>query len=54
MNDGHKQFTYKVLAYHENSPISTGELRELGLDGWELVAIDGDNIYFKREIIDTL
>ena len=42
------KYEYKAVSADDNAT----EIKQLGLQGWEMVAVDDSVIYFKRPIID--
>ena len=49
-----KRFEYRILTRgnYERNPLSrlVKSLNQCGLEGWELVGMWGDDLYFKREL----
>lgn len=43
-----KKFEYKAISAIDNA----AQVQKLGRQGWEMVAVDDDIIYFKRPLID--
>ncbi len=50
------RYLYMVagLRADRSTYITTEELCRLGLDGWELVAVDASQMYLRRPLVSTL